>query len=110
MILQLLWPDPRTAQGRKKQQLTTVPGRGLPEHRLSTQDLTHAGPLLKAGRAGTAPRSSSKLGEELGWDLLQVSWLPLGEGESLVSPDFSAGASKGWGEVFGRGVKASEFK
>lgn len=88
MVLQLLWLDPRKAQGRKKRRLTILPRRGLPKHVVSTQDLTGAGLLWKAGRAGTAPRSPSKLGEELGWDRLQVSWLPLGR-ESPECPQIA---------------------
>lgn len=43
MVLQLLWLDPRTAQGRKKRKLMILPCRGLPKHIFSTQDLTGAG-------------------------------------------------------------------
>lgn len=83
VILQLLWLDPRAAQGRKKRRLRILPCQGSPRqkkeeienssmpgplrHILSTQDLSGAGLLLEAGRARTAPpRSPGKLGEELG--------------------------------------------
>ena len=66
VILQPTWPDPRTAEGKKKRKVRSRPWQGFPMHKLSAQDLTGSNLFLEAGRVETVPRSPSKLGPELG--------------------------------------------
>lgn len=68
MILQPIWPDLKTAQGRKERRVTSRPCQGLSTHKFSAQGLTGSSLLLEAGEVGIAQRSPGKLGAELGCD------------------------------------------